>query len=198
VMFFPAVQHDKRGARIKLQIAAKDPNLKRWTEVAKLYNIEKTFYEGLNKASGGHPENWWIYRGKITMDSFLSVEMRQEDGAYREFTSLQTNEGWENTPWGDLKLYVGQAGLSVQTLFLARAPEAETGWPNRRLVRRKCANPHCTEDPSLDANMECSRCHILQYHNRKCQKEHWKEHKPFCRIPGSTDNKFLYSANKST
>jgi hypothetical protein len=27
----------------------------------------------------------------------------------------------------------------------------------------------------------CSRCHLVHYCNRKCQRAHWKAHKPRCK-----------------
>ncbi|XP_065897337.1 uncharacterized protein [Dysidea avara] len=31
--------------------------------------------------------------------------------------------------------------------------------------------------------LSCSRCHLVQYCHNKCQKKHWKTHKPHCKPP---------------
>ena len=47
-----------------------------------------------------------------------------------------------------------------------------------------CNNPNCTnlEGPSEAAAAKvCTGCHKVHYCSPECLKEHWKEHKPFCK-----------------
>jgi len=43
----------------------------------------------------------------------------------------------------------------------------------------KCSN---CQQHSEDL-LTCSRCHLVQYCHRNCQKKHWKTHKPHCKPP---------------
>lgn len=190
---WPVVEQEKRGAMITVRIPRDSPNLRKWNDVAKAYKIKEGFLKRYNWASGDRPELHWLYRGKIEIDSFVSVDMRQPDGTYRSFTADQTNQGWNNEPWGDLMTYCGEAGLSVMTLFMESTPEPETGWPNRKVVFRKCSYPHCTVDPKVPAELDCSHCYSAQYHGKTCQKQHWKEHKVLCRADPYASSMRFYS-----
>ena len=40
----------------------------------------------------------------------------------------------------------------------------------------------CSNCQSHEEHLQmCSRCHLVQYCNHKCQKEHWETHKPHCK-----------------
>jgi hypothetical protein len=162
---------EKRNAGFKLQLAASDPNLKKWTDVARMYKMDPGWYRRLNETRGYGADSWWVYRGKITNESFQSVCLRVEGSeSYIEYP-----------PRSDSLLNaLLERGYLVTALFLEHYPEPETGWPERKICDRKCANPHCREGPKVKAAMTCSRCHGVQYHNRACQKQDWKEHKLLC------------------
>ncbi|KIO26052.1 hypothetical protein M407DRAFT_243859 [Tulasnella calospora MUT 4182] len=53
------------------------------------------------------------------------------------------------------------------------------------LVTRECANCHQVEKAGKSM-MTCSRCKTVFYCNPKCQKEHWRTHKIFCKEPPKT------------
>ncbi|KAG9009291.1 hypothetical protein FRB90_008435 [Tulasnella sp. 427] len=55
----------------------------------------------------------------------------------------------------------------------------------KALVTRECANCHQVEKVGKSM-MTCSRCKTVFYCNQKCQKEHWRTHKVFCKEPPKT------------
>ena len=49
----------------------------------------------------------------------------------------------------------------------------------------------CKKEERLNLFKQCSSCHAVRYCSLRCQKSHWKEHKPLC-----SAIKFLYAQNK--
>jgi hypothetical protein len=164
----------KRAVRIKLQVSANDPNLKSWRDVAAMYKVSPSWYDSLHFSGGQSSEAWWVYRGKISNEAFLSCGVRAVNGSYTEYAG-------DNTLFEELMTNHSQ--VMMQSMLYASYPEPETGWPNRRLADRKCANPNCQEDSMARATLRCARCQGVQYHNKACQKAHWKEHKKNCLDP---------------
>ncbi|KAL3898519.1 MAG: hypothetical protein SGARI_006653, partial [Bacillariaceae sp.] len=44
-------------------------------------------------------------------------------------------------------------------------------------IQRTCGN--CQSE--LENILRCSRCHVVFYCNKACQKEHWKQHRRVCK-----------------
>ena len=46
-----------------------------------------------------------------------------------------------------------------------------------------CAYCNTSGEPSQTTYPRCSKCHMVHYHNAKCQALHWKSHKKVCGKP---------------
>ena len=178
---FPVIEQHKKQARITVKLSANDPSLRKWRDVVKDYKIEEQLAKKIETYSGGDPKDHWLYRGKIGVDCFVSVDLRLENGQYQTFTASQKHPDWGDEPWGALLKTLGNRGYTVQSMLLEPFPDPEPGWPDREATKKKCANQKCTADPQKKVNLICARCRQVQYCSKKCQLEHYKEHKVFCR-----------------
>jgi hypothetical protein len=179
----------KRGVRITLKLDSQDPNLKRWTQVAHEYKVDPEHYRRQNVGEKhGSDGTWWLYRGKIGRDKFISIGIKK-DGIrsldYKEYNdvnaavmSLMTNEQKERTAPAHMKLV-------MQSMLMQGYPEPETGWPTGKKVDRSCSNPACAT--TTKKLLECAACHIVQYCSKRCQRSHWKVgHKIKCKAACET------------
>ena len=89
------------------------------------------------------------------------------------------SDGWQGQPWGALLSNLGP--YMMMSMFTMPFPDPEPGWPERKTIKSQCANPKCKEDPSKNATLVCKRCRTVQYHSKKCQLDHYKEHRVYCR-----------------
>ena len=165
----PDLTDEKRGIRITLKLdSEQDPNLKKWTEVAREYKVDPHWYSMMNVGEKhGSDLTSWLYRGKITPDKFISVGIKK-DGIrnldYTEYTDIDAA----------LTVLMTEGGqkMFMYSMFMEGYPEPETGWPARKEVDRSCSNPACAT--TTKKLLECAVCHRVQYCSKACQKIHWK------------------------
>jgi hypothetical protein len=188
-----ALTDEKRGVRITLMLDSQDPNLKRWTQVAHEYKVEPVWYRALNDGQRhGSDATWWLYRGKISQDKFISIGIKQDGIRNLEYTesdvdgavvSLMTNEQ-------DTRTGPAHARLVMQSMFMQRYPEPETGWPTGKKVDRSCSNPACAT--TTKKLLACTGCYSVQYCSKRCQKGHWKVgHRIKCKAAGEMHSDML-------
>ena len=166
---------EKRLGRIQLEVPKNDPRLKKWSNVAAIYKVDPAIYQSLNLTGGNSAHSWWVYRGKLTHEDFITSYSlwNNRTKQYDQFT----------TP-GDLYQSLTKKGgpvSAVDLLFTQTYPEPETSWPRLRDISGTCSNPACqAPDPGNPNMYECSKCQKIQYCSSHCQKQHWKEHKKLC------------------
>ena len=87
---------------------------------------------------------------------------------------------------------IDQSPRSLHHVFFHtdhKKPVCKLGLADLRLVKFKeyMDEDNCSTCKRYSEDLKkCSRCHLVQYCNRTCQKEHWKVHKPYCdHLPNS-------------
>lgn len=90
---------DKSEIRFTIDINDDDPRLFKWSDYARLNNVDPSWYKALDEIGGGFADTWWLFVSPICIAG-LEVA-RKIDGRYVELennvATLPDNETCQST-----------------------------------------------------------------------------------------------------
>jgi hypothetical protein len=69
---------DKSKVRLTVDVPATDPNLHRWSTLARAEGVDPEWYNALDEAGGGGSAAWFVYRGNIPRHWVTAIDHRPE------------------------------------------------------------------------------------------------------------------------
>jgi len=111
---------------------------------------------------------------QVLGDAFVArfIDDNVTDFKRMDFQIKDLHEG--NSDWMDL----------AKSLALIKKEKTQKADPIKgKSLKKKnyCSNAGCAEEGTL----RCGRCQLVFYCSKKCQKAHWKTHKPKCKKPSN-------------
>ena len=122
-----------------------------------------------------HPENDFICARPWRSGSIMRVS---------KYEGQKRRDEWNS--WVDEYIYThSKVGLGVGMKIDSRSPEEisklnKVSWTGNAMLK-KCENPGCQVEETRESEFKgCGNCSIVMYHDKSCQKAHWKKHKREC------------------
>lgn len=79
---------DKSEVRFTADIDSSDPRLFKWSEFARLNNVNKRWYEHLDDIGGGLSDTWWLFISPIPLKDLTVAQKIQGEYVEMDFDEI--------------------------------------------------------------------------------------------------------------